>query len=201
MKTVPSLHQEYLLVPHNVKHVYLYHLLEELATSGIGSVMIFTSTCTSCRLLGATLQQLGCDVVLLHSDIRQRRRLLNLHQFKSRQVSTLVATDLASRGLDIPSVDMVINFDLPHLPRDYVHRVGRTARAGRSGRAMSFVSQYDVELLHRIEDLIGAQLKAFEMHEEAVLKRMRRVFVAKKAAALQIKREEKEERDRQKAME
>lgn len=197
MQTVSTLKQEYIFAPHPVKNVYLYHLLESLS---IGSVIIFTSSCSACRLLGCTLQHLDCPIVMLHSDLRQQQRLHNLEDFKSRRVSILVATDLASRGLDIPGVDMVINFDLPHLPRDYVHRVGRTARAGRSGHAISFVTQYDVELLHGIEALIRVEMTKFEIKEAAVLKHMRRVFVAKKAATLQIKREEKDQADRDKAI-
>ena len=167
MQTVSTLQQEYLFIPQNVKGVYLYHLLQQLEDLGLGSVIIFGGSCASCRLLGYTLQHLGFEIVMLHSEIKQQRRLMHLEQFKSRQVPILVATDLASRGLDIPCVDLVINFDLPHLPRDYVHRVGRTARAGRTGRAISFVSQYDVELLHAIEKLIGTQLQEFTMDEAA----------------------------------
>ena len=70
----------------------------------------------------------------------------------------LIATDVASRGLDIPSVDLVVNFEIPRNSKDYIHRVGRTARAGRSGQSVTFVTQYDVELFQRIEDLIGKKM-------------------------------------------
>ena len=80
-----------------------------------------------------------------------------------------MATDVASRGLDIPSVDMVVNFDVPLNPKDYVHRVGRTARAGRSGRSLTFVTQYDVEMFQKIEHLIEKKMENFETQEEAVL--------------------------------
>ena len=76
-------------------------------------------------------------------------------RFKSNHVSFLVATDVASRGLDIPSVSLVVNYDVPRNPKDYVHRVGRTARAGRGGIAYSLVTQYDVKLLTSVEDFIG----------------------------------------------
>ena len=77
-----------------------------------------------------------------------------MSQFKTKDANILVATDVASRGLDIPEVDLVINYDLPLNPKDYVHRVGRTARAGRAGRSLSIITQYDVELVQRIEHLI-----------------------------------------------
>lgn len=81
--------------------------------------------------------------------------MASLNKFKSMEQSILVATDVASRGLDIPSVDAVINYDVPPNPKDYVHRVGRTARAGRSGRAVTIVTQYDVEIFQRIEFMTG----------------------------------------------
>ena len=80
----------------------------------------------------------------------------------------MIATDVASRGLDIPHVDVVVNFDIPTHSKDYIHRVGRTARAGRSGKAITLVSQYDVELYQRIEKLIGKKLPKYETQESEV---------------------------------
>ena len=80
----------------------------------------------------------------------------------------MIATDVASRGLDIPHVDVVVNFDIPTHSKDYIHRVGRTARAGRSGKAITLVSQYDVELYQRIEKLIGKKLPKYDAVESEV---------------------------------
>lgn len=105
-------------------------------------------------------------------------------QFKSGTVPILVATDLASRGLDIPSVDLVINFDLPVSAEDYVHRVGRTARAGRGGWSLTLVTQYDIDLVYEIENAIGHKLEAFDIDEDAATKDITKVFAAKRAAML-----------------
>lgn len=81
----------------------------------------------------------------------------------------MIATDVASRGLDIPSVQMILNFDVPINPKDYVHRVGRTARAGRGGQALSIVSQYDVQLILSIEEFINIKLDKINIEEDQVL--------------------------------
>ena len=92
-----------------------------------------------------------------------------LTKFKSGRRDILICTDLASRGLDIPSVDVVINFDLPGHGKDYIHWVGRTARAGRSGKAVAMVKQYDVEVYQRLEALLGKKLPEYKLDEETVL--------------------------------
>ena len=110
-----------------------------------------------------------------------------LNKFKAGERSILVATDVASRGLDIPSVDFVLNYDVPANSKDYVHRVGRTARAGRSGRSLTLVTQYDVELYQRIESLIGKKLDAFPAEEASALLMLERVGEAQRVAALQMR--------------
>lgn len=90
-------------------------------------------------------------------------------RFKSSHCTFLVATDVASRGLDIQKVSLVMNYDVPKNPKDYVHRVGRTARAGRGGLALTFVTQYDVKLLQAVEEFIGQKLNKDEVDEDKVL--------------------------------
>lgn len=104
------------------------------------------------------LRKLGHEAVTINGNMSQGKRLSSLARFKAKNVSILVATDVASRGLDIPEVDLVINYDLPQNPKDYVHRVGRTARAGRAGRSLSLITQYDIESIQRIEHLIEKKL-------------------------------------------
>ena len=90
------------------------------------------------------LRKLGHRAATINGQMSQNKRLGSLARFKSKDANILVATDVASRGLDIPEVDLVINYELPDNPKDYIHRVGRTARAGRAGRSLSIITQYDV---------------------------------------------------------
>jgi ATP-dependent RNA helicase DDX47/RRP3 len=124
------------------------------------------------------LRALGFGAVCLHGQLSQPKRLGALNKFKSGQRNVLVATDVASRGLDIPNVDFVLNFDIPSHGKDYVHRVGRTARAGRAGRSIAFVTQYDVEAYQRLEDLIGQRLPEVSeiIKYRAVCKKCQRII-------------------------
>ena len=105
-----------------------------------------------------TLTSLGYPSSALHSMMAQKERALSLAKFRSSQVRILVATDLASRGLDIPDVQLVLNHNVPHVTKDYIHRVGRTARAGRRGVAITLVTPHDVVLIKAVEETIGVKL-------------------------------------------
>ena len=122
------------------------------------SMLVFVSTCNSAQRLTLMLRNLGLQAVCLHGQMSQPKRLGALNKFKSGAREILICTDVASRGLDIPSVDIVVNFDLPSHGKDYIHRVGRTARAGKSGRAIAVVTQYDVEVYQRLEVLLGRKV-------------------------------------------
>lgn len=195
-QTVDKLQQSYLFIPVKFKDVYLVHILNEMAGN---SFMIFCATCSNTMRTALLLRSLGLMAVPLHGQMSQNKRLAALTKFKAKTRSILISTDVASRGLDIPHVDVVINFDIPMHSKDYVHRVGRTARAGRSGKAVTFVTQYDVELYQRIEHLIGKQLPLYPTEEEEVLVLQERVAEAQRIAKVEMKDlEEKKGRGKRK---
>ncbi|XP_064613929.1 probable ATP-dependent RNA helicase DDX47 isoform X1 [Liolophura sinensis] len=182
-QTVEKLQQHYIFIPVKFKDVYLVYILNELAGN---SFMIFCSTCVNTMRVALMLRNLGLTAVPLHGQMSQAKRLGALNKFKSKNRSILIATDVASRGLDIPHVDVVINFDIPSHSKDYIHRVGRTARAGRAGKAITFVTQYDVELYQRIEHLIGKQLPLYNTEEQEVMLLMERVTEAQRYAKMEM---------------
>jgi superfamily II DNA/RNA helicase len=151
------------------------------------SAIIFVSTCKSCQILSEILLELEIPCVALHSQINQARRMAALGKFRAGQVRVLIATDVASRGLDIPSVQLVVNYDVPRVSADYVHRVGRTARAGRAGQAITLVTQYDLEVFAEVEALLGRKLtEKTGVAEADALASLRTVAAAKRMAAIRL---------------
>ncbi|XP_050769753.1 probable ATP-dependent RNA helicase DDX47 isoform X2 [Gymnogyps californianus] len=142
-----------------------------------------------------TVEKLQQYYIFIPSKFKNKR-LGSLNKFKAKARSILLATDVASRGLDIPHVDVVINFDIPTHSKDYIHRVGRTARAGRSGKSITFVTQYDVELFQRIEHLIGKKLPAFPTQEEEVMMLTERVAEAQRFARMELREQGEKKRPR-----
>jgi ATP-dependent RNA helicase DDX47/RRP3 len=183
-QTVSTLLQSYLFFPHKHKDVYLVFLLNELAGQ---TAIIFTRTVNETQRIAILLRLLGFSAIPLHGQLSQNARLGALNKFRTRSRSILVATDVAARGLDIPSVDVVLNLDLPPDSKTYIHRVGRTARAGKSGKAISFVTQYDVELWLRIEAALGKKLKEYETAKEEVMVLAERVGEAQRSAVMEMK--------------
>ncbi|CAI5702982.1 hypothetical protein KXD40_004024 [Peronospora effusa] len=166
-------------------------LLEATTSSSkhqLRSMMIFVSTCKMCELVGEIGNELDIKCVTLHSMMSQNRRLAALGKFKSGLSHILISTDVASRGLDIPEVDIVMNFDLPRDADDYIHRVGRTARAGRNGQAISLVTQHDIELLQNIEAKVGKKMDDYESvaPEKKVLKLLNDVTTASRIAKMKL---------------
>ena len=182
--TVDTLLQHYVFLPAKLKDVYLCWMVNELAGQ---SMIVFTGTCASTQRLALILRNLGFPAIPLHGQLSQAKRLGALNKFKSGDRNILLATDVASRGLDIPSVDVVINYDVPPHSKDYIHRVGRTARAGRSGKSITLVTQYDVELYQRIEQLLGKKLTEFTVDKEGVALLQERVAESARLALTQLK--------------
>lgn len=165
-QTVSTLLQSYCFIPHKDKDIYVAWLMNEFVSK---SVIIFTRTVNETQRIAILLRALGLGAIPLHGQLSQSSRLGALGKFRARSRDILVATDVAARGLDIPSVDVVLNFDLPHNSETYIHRVGRTARAGKSGHAISMVTQYDIELWQRIEAALGKKLGEYETDREEVM--------------------------------
>uniref|UniRef100_UPI00358ED28F probable ATP-dependent RNA helicase DDX47 n=1 Tax=Myxine glutinosa TaxID=7769 RepID=UPI00358ED28F len=183
-QTVEKLLQYYIFVPAKFKDCYLVYIINELAGN---SFIVFCSTCNNTQRTALLLRNLGYAAIPLHGQMSQNKRLGSLNKFKGKMRSVLLATDVASRGLDIPHVDVVINFDIPTHSKDYIHRVGRTARAGRAGKSVTFVTQYDVELFQRIEQLIGKKLPEFPTQEDEVMMLAERVSEAQQFAITEMK--------------
>jgi ATP-dependent RNA helicase DDX47/RRP3 len=150
-------------------------------------MLVFGATCNNVQRLALMLRNLGFPAICLHGQMSQPKRLGALHKFTSGARSILICTDVASRGLDIPQVDVVVNFDLPGHGKDYIHRVGRTARAGKSGKAIAMVTQYDVEVYQRLEGLLGKKLPEYKLDEETVLVLLERVNEAQRLATRELK--------------
>lgn len=123
-------------------------------------VLIFTRTKHGANRLAQKLEKVKITAAAIHGNKSQSARTKALANFKSGEVSVLVATDIAARGLDIPLLPYVINYELPNVPEDYVHRIGRTGRAGASGIAMSLVCSEEQEYLTSIEKLLGIQIQS-----------------------------------------
>ncbi|KAL2813507.1 P-loop containing nucleoside triphosphate hydrolase protein [Aspergillus cavernicola] len=161
----PTLKQTYVQVPLTHREAFLHTLLSTESNTPKPTILFCNHTKTA-DLLERLLRSLGHRVTSLHSLLPQSERNSNLARFRASAARILVATDVASRGLDIPSVALVVNFDVPRNPDDYVHRVGRTARAGRSGEAVTLVGQRDVQLVLAIEERVGRKMEEYE--EEGV---------------------------------
>jgi ATP-dependent RNA helicase DDX47/RRP3 len=183
-QTPKKLLQSYLFIPAKYKDCYLTYLVNEYAGQ---SMLIFGATCNNVQRLALMLRNLGFPAICLHGQMSQPKRLGALNKFSSGSRSILICTDVAARGLDIPNVDLVINFDLPGHGKDYIHRVGRTARAGRSGKAIAMVTQYDVEVYQRLEGLLGKKLPEYKLDEETVLILLERVSEAQRLATRELK--------------
>ncbi len=146
-------------VVHPVHHERKRQLLAHLIKSrDLSQVLVFTGTKLGCNRLANELNKLGLHADAIHGDKTQQERIKALDAFKAGTIRVLVATDVAARGIDIEALPFVVNYDLPHNAEDYVHRIGRTGRAGALGEAISLVSESETRYLKDIEKLIGCSL-------------------------------------------
>ncbi|KAK3805423.1 MAG: P-loop containing nucleoside triphosphate hydrolase protein [Linnemannia elongata] len=183
VSTVKTLTQSYIFIPSHLRETYLAYLLrsEDFTKK---SIIIFTGRCRTAETLRVMLRELGIACTALHSEMSQQERLNSLAKFRGGIISVLIATDVGSRGLDIPSVQWVLNYDIPRDPTDYIHRVGRTARAGRGGQAVSMISERDIELVHDIESRINKKMGEYPVSENKALELLTEVTSAKRAATM-----------------
>jgi ATP-dependent RNA helicase RhlE len=139
-------------------------LAEVLKDPAMTRVLVFTRTKHGANRVSDQLERAGVRAAAIHGNKSQGARQRALNGFKQGQVRVLVATDIAARGVDVDNVTHVINFELPNEPESYVHRIGRTARAGASGVALSFCDQEERGLLRAIERLTRVPVKVVENH-------------------------------------
>jgi superfamily II DNA/RNA helicase len=156
-----SIDQQVIFVDHvDHKRELLNHLLNDATVS---QAIVFTATKRDADQLALELEDAGQAAGALHGDLNQRQRTRMLDQLRSGRCRVLVATDVAARGIDVAGITHVFNFDLPRQAEDYVHRIGRTGRAGATGTAISFVSRRDIGILRNIEHYVGDKVRVTEV--------------------------------------
>ncbi len=160
-RTADKIVQKVHLLEKGRKRALLTHLIKE---NDWQQVLVFTRTKHGANRLATQLTQDGILSAAIHGNKSQGARTKALAEFKQGNVKVLVATDIAARGLDIDQLPQVVNFELPNVPEDYVHRIGRTARAGRSGEATSLVSGEELDYLQSIEKLVQLRIPRVEIH-------------------------------------
>lgn len=155
-KPALNIKQESVRLREDEKYVRFVKEIEER----VGSIITFVKTKHGADRMAVKLRTAGHAVEALHGDLRQSKRTRVIEKFRREQCRILIATDVAARGLDIPHIEHVINYDLPQCPEDYIHRIGRTARAGATGYALNFLSPADSGKWHAIQKLIDPEYKS-----------------------------------------
>lgn len=148
-----------------LQQAYLVHdhqkmglLKKLLLNNDYKSAIIFSNSKENVKKLGSELIRAGLPAKAFHSDLEQAEREQIMNQFKSRKLQMLIGTDILSRGIDVEGIELVVNYDTPHDAEDYVHRVGRTARAEKTGTAITFVNEKDHRKFQQVEKLIGNEI-------------------------------------------
>jgi superfamily II DNA/RNA helicase len=161
-KPAEGVDQQAYVIYETQKAPILEHILR---TSEATSIIVFAGKKVEVRNLARHLQKRGFNAQGMHSDLEQSEREEVMLAFRNRKLRILVATNVVSRGIDIDDIDLVVNYDVPADPEDYVHRVGRTARAARKGQAVTFVNEKQMREMGRIEKLIGYEVKKMPLPE------------------------------------
>ncbi len=159
--SLDTIDQSYLIVPEKEKYKHLCNFIRKRDHK---QTIVFAATKQRTQRLAAELKQEGFKAITIHGDLSQKQRDIAMYRFKKGNEDILVATDIAARGIDVPAIGHVINYDIPEDPLMYFHRIGRTARAGATGRAISLVSQDRVENFGRI--LRQTQHRIRKLNEE-----------------------------------
>lgn len=159
--TAELVSQKVYMVDKSDKRKLLYHLIRN---DGLKNLLVFTRTKHGADNVVKALKKQGVEAAAIHGDKSQTARQRVLEAFKNQEVSVLVATDIAARGIDIENLPYVINFDLPNIPETYVHRIGRTGRAGNAGLAISFCGKDEKTYWQDIEKLIRMKIKVIADH-------------------------------------
>lgn len=189
--TVDEIDQELIHVASDDKIPLLLGILQK---ENPESLIIFCNTKKMCEILSKRLKLNGVKNEFIIGDLPQSRRLKIMDNFKDGKIKCLIATDVAARGIDVNDLAMVVNFDLPNEAENYVHRIGRTARAGKSGKAYSFCSEQDVYSLMPIERYIEKQIPSrLAVQEEFVEDKSRNVYIKLDS---EKKREEREQKQK-----
>lgn len=156
---VDKIDHAFIRVPGRQKHEILQKYLDAHKDQ---KIIIFTQMKHVASTLARTLHEDGYKVAALHGDIDQRVRNITIRDIKADKVKILVATDVASRGLNLNDIQLVFNYDVPQDPESYVHRIGRTARAGQSGKAITLVAESEMGAIHAIEKRNKIQIKEID---------------------------------------
>ncbi|CRG95050.1 DEAD/DEAH box ATP-dependent RNA helicase, putative [Plasmodium gallinaceum] len=184
-KPVKNLDQRYIYVDDIAQITYLVYILKNKLTDLSG--IIFTANSYKCQLIYSVLNILGnFSVECIHSSKEQKKRISSLSKFKNGLCKIMVATDIISRGIDIPRVAFVINFDFPNDTIQYIHRIGRTARANRKGLAISFIDKKDIKNFKDVKKIMKDKLKPYILDKNEVLKDMFKIGKAIKKAEIML---------------
>lgn len=186
-ETIPEdISQQYIHMPHKHKEVYLYSIVRTL---GCRRSIVFVNTCVTAERLERMLRSLGESVCSIHGNKAQSVRTETIELFRKAKYSILISTDVVARGMDMDGIKMIINYDMPDGAKEYIHRIGRTGRAGETGSAITFVTQYDVDDFRKLEIKLEKKMDAYSISADVIHGLLDDIDAAKREAAMDMKEE------------